>query len=282
MTVAIVVKVFDGIALATDSAVTVMVDGQQQVYNSASKIFHLHRDLPIAAMTWGLGSFGVVSSASLAKDLRTRLMGGSERHRDWTLDPASYTIREVSERLVDLMWREVFVKRFQHGPPASPAGFLVAGYSAGRTSSEAWRVELVDANTEPVPELAIETETVGWLSFAQATPTERLWNGIDREFLGALKERLTPAAFAEVGRIYEESKVMRAPTLGAMPLPDAIGLARFMVDLSSSYTHYLPGPDSVGGPVEVASVSRHEGFRWISRKHYYDLKLNPRETDHAS
>lgn len=52
MTVAIVVKIWDGIVLAADSATTLrLVDGSSQVYNSANKIFHLHRELPIAAMT---------------------------------------------------------------------------------------------------------------------------------------------------------------------------------------------------------------------------------------
>jgi hypothetical protein len=41
------------------------------------------------------------------------------------------------------------------------------------------------------------------------------------------------------------------------------------------YTHYLLGPDVVGGPVEVAAISRHEKFKWVSRKHYYLNEMNP-------
>src|SRR4051794_25730890 len=55
MTVAVVVKVFDGIVVAADSATTLpLANGSAQVYNNANKIFHLHRRLPLAAMTWGL------------------------------------------------------------------------------------------------------------------------------------------------------------------------------------------------------------------------------------
>ena len=61
----------------------------------------------------------------------------------------------------------------------------------------------------------------------------------------------------------------------AMPFPDAIGLARFFVETTSGFAHYSLGPDVVGGPVEVAGISRHEGFKWISRKHYYRQDLNP-------
>ena len=85
MTVAVMVKVFDGIVLATDSATTApLPGGSAQVYNNANKVFQLHRRLPIGAFTWGLGSIDSASIETLAKDLRARLMGRSST--DWTLD----------------------------------------------------------------------------------------------------------------------------------------------------------------------------------------------------
>ena len=52
MTVAVAVKVFDGIVLAADSATTLQLPaGGAHVYNNASKVFHLHRKLPVGAMT---------------------------------------------------------------------------------------------------------------------------------------------------------------------------------------------------------------------------------------
>ncbi len=32
--------------------------------------------------------------------------------------------------------------------------------------------------------------------------------------------------------------------------------------------------ESVGGPVDVAIISKGDGFIWIKRKHYFDPKLN--------
>lgn len=40
-----------------------------------------------------------------------------------------------------------------------------------------------------------------------------------------------------------------------------------MVDVTVGYSRYLLGPDLVGGPVEIAGISRHEGFKWVARKH---------------
>ena len=48
VTVAVAVKVFDGIVLATDSATTLPLgESAAQVYNGADKLFHLHREYPL-------------------------------------------------------------------------------------------------------------------------------------------------------------------------------------------------------------------------------------------
>jgi hypothetical protein len=105
MTVAVLVKVFDGIVLATDSATTIpLPDGSVQVYNNADKIFNLHRKLPIAAMTWGLGQVGPASVSAVAKDLRTRFMGeASAAFEDWALEEDSYTIENVAKKLAETL-----------------------------------------------------------------------------------------------------------------------------------------------------------------------------------
>jgi hypothetical protein len=34
--------------------------------------------------------------------------------------------------------------------------------------------------------------------------------------------------------------------------------------------------ESVGGPIDVAVITKHEGLIWINRKHYFDPEKNPR------
>jgi hypothetical protein len=72
----------------------------------------------------------------------------------------------------------------------------------------------------------------------------------------------------------------RPVVIPAMPFADAINFAKYVVDTTVGYTRYVLGPDTVGGQVEVAGISRHEGFKWISRKHYYSPALNPKDPDH--
>ena len=61
---------------------------------------------------------------------------------------------------------------------------------------------------------------------------------------------------------------------GAMPIQDAIDLAEFLVDVTIKYVRFCPGSETVGGPIEVAAISKHEGFKWTKRTHYYSGALN--------
>jgi len=59
-----------------------------------------------------------------------------------------------------------------------------------------------------------------------------------------------------------------------MPIQDAIDLAGFLVHAAIAFSRFLPGMQIVGGPIEIAAITKHKGFKWISRKHYYDYALN--------
>ena len=139
MTVVVSVKVFDGVVLAADSATTLtMPNGTAQVYNNANKVFQLHRTKPVAAATWGMGGIGAASISTFAKDLRLRFMGADPDHLDWKL-PDDYTVELVAERLTDMMFGELYSPAVVAGQAAAEmVGFLIAGFSAQRQSSELW------------------------------------------------------------------------------------------------------------------------------------------------
>ena len=61
----------------------------------------------------------------------------------------------------------------------------------------------------------------------------------------------------------------------AIPIQDALDLAQFLVDLTAKYSRYTPGYQSVGGPIDIAAITKHEGFKWVQRKHYFGATLNP-------
>ena len=284
MTVAVAVKVFDGIVLAADSASTLSLPGgASHVYNSANKIFHLHRGLPIGAMTWGLGNVGAASISTLAKDLRRRLMGEDPSHRDWALDTDTYTVEGVAERLIEHFYDELYAVEFagQAPSPTMTLGLLVAGYSGDARQAEAWLVQIDDPGKRPVPVLQAGQDTSGWLAYAQPEATSRLFNGMDGQMEALINNHVADPARSAL-HADAQANLRRNVAPPAMPFADAIALAKFMVDVTVGYAHFCLGPDTVGGPVEVAGINRHEGFKWVERKHYYSARLNPEVGAHAN
>lgn len=267
------VKVFDGIVLATDSATTLALEnGSAQVYNNADKLFNLHRDLPIAAMCWGRGQIGPASIATLAKTLRSQLMGlGPDEHEP--LDPGAYTIEQVANRVSQLLQSRINL--LEDDTQGGELGVLVAGYGSGSDKPEAWLLVLeTKRDSPPEPTQVAEPDSFGWIAYAQPIATHRLFNGIDPLTRSRLMEVLPEEHHAAVNVLLDESVLQ--PVVPPMPFPDAIELAKFLVEVTKGFSHFLPGPDTVGGPIEIAGVNRHEGFKWIERKHYFPQALNRR------
>ena len=65
----------------------------------------------------------------------------------------------------------------------------------------------------------------------------------------------------------------------AMPIQDSIDLVSFLVESTIKFSKFAPGAATVGGPMEIAAITKHEGFRWVQRKHYFESKLNPCNED---
>lgn len=59
-----------------------------------------------------------------------------------------------------------------------------------------------------------------------------------------------------------------------MPIQDAIDLAKFLVYMTIQTMKFGPVAPTVGGPIEVAAITKHEHFKWVLRKHYYDPRYN--------
>lgn len=61
-----------------------------------------------------------------------------------------------------------------------------------------------------------------------------------------------------------------------MPKQELIELAEALVSITAVERKATVDEGTVGGPVDVAFITKHEGFVWIKRKHYFEATLNPR------
>lgn len=282
MTVCVSVKVHDCLVFAADSASSltgVDANGTPSVLNvwdHGNKVFNLYKGQPVAAMTCGLGSMGPASIGSLAKDFRriiTHGVGGEK------VDPSTYSIQEIAGRAKDF-----FAQRYQQiqpPPPPTPFEFWVGGYSSGSDNAELWKLQMLNGEMQE-PELIADRGDDGHVAWGgQPGPISRLLLGYDQDMSRLLVEAgMEPATVAPL--LQQIQSQLQTPLVHeAMPVVDAINLADFLVDLTKRYFRFLPGADIVGGATDICTVTKHEGFKWIRRKHYYPANLNPQETDHV-
>jgi hypothetical protein len=64
--------------------------------------------------------------------------------------------------------------------------------------------------------------------------------------------------------------------IGSLPVDEMAELAETLIMLESLKEKVTKPTASVGGPIDVAVITKGDGFIWIKRKHYFDPKLNPR------
>ncbi len=78
------------------------------------------------------------------------------------------------------------------------------------------------------------------------------------------------------GAIRDQSREDIEGMVEFMPKPEMARMAEALVNLTSIKRRVSTGFETVGGPIDVAVISRSEGFVWVSRKHYFPAELNRR------
>jgi hypothetical protein len=109
------------------------------------------------------------------------------------------------------------------------------------------------------------------------------FEALDRLILGR-SMRFVDAAMAVLGLTQEKAieardqmagQLYQTLILSAAPIQDAIDLARFLVETTKGFIRFSVGMvKTVGGPIEIAAITKHEGFKWVQRKHFFSREMN--------
>lgn len=274
MTIAISLKVNNGIVLATDSAASITAqgpDGQPMgvvnVYQNAEKLFNLCKGKPIGVITWGTGSIGRYSISAAIKDYRNMLE--KELNNNPNIKLQDITI-EFAKNI-----EEKYNSAYKGWKGTLPTiGFLVAGYSTGNDFAEEWKFEFIDGKTHE-PELVRGTNESGMIWNGEPEAISRILLGTSPELPNVLSEYgLKEQAINEIIML-ANSKLTVPFIIDAMPIKDAIDLAEFLVDATIKFARFRPGAPTVNEPIDIAAITKHEGFKWVSRKYYFSNELNP-------
>ncbi|MFC7695104.1 hypothetical protein ACFQY5_41565 [Paeniroseomonas aquatica] len=211
-------------------------------------------------------SIGLESIATLLKDLRTRL-DGSRKH-EWTLDRSTYTMQQVAERVREFLFDE---KSAASGHQTWMQ-LRLCGYSAGRPLPEVWEVFLREKECDAA-KLAQPEDGFGVNWNGEYEALNRIVLGLGQGFgvaaleLGLPKNDLPDIERALMRSLYEDL------ALPAMPIQDAIDLARYLVETTAGFIRFSvrKQPKTVGGPREIAAITKHEGFCWVQRRHFHHI-----------
>jgi len=257
MTVLVSVKINDGVVMAADSASSFE---SGMVYQNADKIVNLMEGLPIGAMATGAGGIGNESIDTLTKDLRRRFSGADAKHPDWALDPVTYTLRDVAIRLRSFLFEE-------KGKAYSGSVWTrvrICGYSAGRPLAEVWEVLLMGSDS-PAPTQVQGEQEFGIRWDGEYEALSRLIFGLGTKFEeAAAKGGLSREQAADVRRSSRPSflsSCLWKPCRSKTP-----SILRFLVEATINFVKFsVARPKTVGGPIGIAAITKHEGFRWFQR-----------------
>lgn len=267
MSLGIVFKGPEGLVLAADSRVTLTFQLPAQAgapvapitlvpafFDNATKLLRCAGQDFVAAVTYGLGALGQTAprtAHSYLPELEAQLAGGGR-----------LTVEEFARRL-----GQFFLGQFQASGtqyiPGMDMCFLVGGYSDGEAYGRIYQV-MVPSLPDPI-ELNAGIFGVAW--GGQTSIVHRLVNSFDIDAAEHLRNKLTidqqtwASALQETGQMY----ALKIP-YQFLPLQDCVDLSILLVKTTSQLMQYTTDVRGVGGAVDVATITRTEGYKNVQAK----------------
>jgi hypothetical protein len=220
-------------------------------------------------MVTGHGGIGAESVETLLKDLRRRFTGEEDCFKEWKLDPSNYRIEGVANRLTEFIGEKAAQSEtdvFMH--------FRICGYSSGQPLAEVW--DVMTQGRQCLPPQCLQAQSdfgPRWAGEKEAL--DRLILGVGSDFRSASVKLGLPDVKADEVTLAVIRELNEPLWLSAMPIQDAIDLAKYCVNTTAGFVRFsVRRQKTVGGLVEVAVITKHEGFKWVQRKHFYTRDLN--------
>ncbi len=259
MSLGIAFKGPEGIVLAADSRVT--LTGQrpnsnllvEAHYDNATKLLRTRGQDFVGAVTYGLGALGdrePRTAHSYLPEFETEL--AAEKR---------LPVEEFATRLGDFF-------RHQWNAANTPAGaepmvFLVGGFDEGDAYGRVFELEVPNS---PAP-VERSANDFGITFGGQAEIAGRLLNGYDPqlEHLVQANVHLNPAQTTNLRQKVLQRLAMPIP-YQFLPLQDCVDLAIFLIKTTATLQGWAAGARGVGGAIDVATITRTDGFRAIQEK----------------
>lgn len=114
--------------------------------------------------------------------------------------------------------------------------------------------------------------------FAQDAMVLTFLNGISPQIESDLEDVLADESLSE--KLKKAKETFREPydVVESFPKDELAAMAETLVNLTKFRLRMSSEQETVGGPIDVALITKGDGFVWIKKKQYYPAELNPHKT----
>lgn len=272
MSLGIAFKGAEGIVLAADSRVTLTAlagsapgapggppAGTQKIipvsYDNATKLLRIEGQKYVGAVTYGMGAFGMPTprtAHSYMPEFEEELTKeGVDRH----------TVEDFATRLSNF-----FMERWASSGQQQSVDmvFIVGGYDEGEAYGRIFEFYIP---SRPAPVEKNAGNDFGLVWGGQREYTDRIMQGFDDTLIPLLKDKfsLSDQDASDLRDELRTSLLVRIP-YAFLPLQDCVDLAIFLIETTMSLQRWLVDVRGVGGAIDVATITRTEGFRSVQQK----------------
>jgi hypothetical protein len=258
----------EGIVLAADSRVTLFSQFQMPnqpqptllpaSFDNATKLLRIKNHDYVAAVTYGAGAIG-------QQQPRTAHSFLPEFERE--VGDKRLKVSDFAKKL-----GEFFTGQWKAANMPLQAGaendmvFLVAGYCDKEPYGEVYEVHVP---SNPVPQMKIPATEFGMIWGGQRNITDRIVQGFDSAAINVIYDALkipvaqrNPAAFD----LELRTKLQIRLPIQFLPLQDCVDYAIFLIRSTILLQRWIVDVRGVGGAVDVATITRTEGFKPVQLK----------------
>jgi len=261
MTLAVVFKGPEGLVLAVDSRVTLetqMSSGQRvsSYFDNATKLLSIQGQPYVGIVTYGMGVIGQAqprTAHGFIPEFETQLS---------TKYPERTNVIDVARELGDF-YTEQWKQAKMPITGAQSMVFLVAGFDDREAYGKVYEVQVPSA---PTPAERNPGESFGLTWGGQSELVTRIMNGVDQQAIVLAKAELRLTDAQERALLKQWTQLSLPIPWQFLPLQDCVDLSAFLVNMTSAVQTWTVGVRGVGGAVDVATITRTEGFRAIKQK----------------
>jgi|ERR1017187_75542 hypothetical protein len=275
MSLGIALKGPEGIVLSADSRVTLMnqvqpAGGGPQIllpasFDNATKLLRAKGQDNVAAVTYGVGAIGIAqprTAHSFLPEFEKELAGG-----------VRLGVKEFAARLGDFFTRQWKSANMPATVgPGDDMVFLVGGYDENEAYGTVFEVHVP---TNPIPVEKIPTGQFGIVWGGQKGITDRIIQGFDGAALGVVYDLLGTPPQLRTPNIENQLRAavgLKIP-IQFLPLQDCVDLSIFLIRATILLQRWIIDVRGVGGAVDVATITRTDGFKPIQLKQIVGEKI---------